>query len=168
MLLREDTPGDPRLVAYVVQDETLATVDLYAALKQKLPHYMIPATFVQLPALPLTLNGKVNRNALPEPGYASSEAGYVAPRTPIEKAMADVWTALLNLPRVGIDDNFFDLGGHSLLAVQLLSRINGQLDVDLTLRQLFETPTVSGLAYAALEQLLSDSDEGLDAVNSEQ
>jgi acyl-coenzyme A synthetase/AMP-(fatty) acid ligase/acyl carrier protein len=152
--LREDTLGDPRLVAYVVtQGEPLAAAELRAALKQQLPDYMIPVAFAQLPALPLTPNGKIDRKALPAPERENSEVEYRAPRTPMEKALADIWTEVLNLPRVGIDDNFFDLGGHSLLAVRLMSRIRFDLNIDMSMRQLFETPTVSGLALAALDNI---------------
>ncbi len=159
VLLREDTPGDPRLVAYVVTAEpSAAATDLRTVLKRHLPDYMIPAAFVTLPALPLTPNGKLDRKALPVPEYGSSQLEHRAPRTPIERAIADVWTEVLHPHRLGIDDNFFDLGGHSLLAVQLLSRINRVLDIELTLRQLFETPTVHGLAIAALERLVTSID----------
>jgi len=152
VLLREDTPGDPRLVAYVVpRGEALVAADLRAALKQQLPDYMVPAAFVLLPALPLTPNGKVDRSALPAPAYASSEPGHEPPRTPMERALAKAMAEVLNQDRVGLNDNFFDLGGHSLLAVQLMNRIRHDLNIDLSLRQLFATPTVSGLALAALD-----------------
>jgi acyl carrier protein len=149
-LLREDTPGDARLVAYVVTPgEALVAADLRAALKQLLPEYMVPAHLVTLDQLPLTPNGKIDRKALPAPESANNEVAYRAPRTPMEKAIADLWAQVLNLPRVGMDDNFFDLGGHSLLAIRLLNRIRHELNIDLSLRQLFATPTVSGLALAA-------------------
>ena len=138
------------------QGETLAASDLRAALRQGLPDYMVPAAFVQLPALPLTPNGKIDRKALPAPEYGSGAVEPRPPDTPIEKAIADIWTEVLNVPYVGTDENFFDLGGHSLLGTQLLSRINRALDIELTLRQLFEAPTVHGLALAALEQLAMD------------
>jgi acyl-coenzyme A synthetase/AMP-(fatty) acid ligase len=150
VVLREDTPGDPRLVAYVVsQGETLMAAELRAALEQQLPEYMVPAHWVTLDQFPLTPNGKIDREALPVPEYSSSEVKYRSPGTPMEKAIAELWTQILNLPRVGLDDSFFDLGGHSLLAVRLLNRIRHDLNLDLSLRQLFETPTVSGLAREA-------------------
>jgi hypothetical protein len=154
VLLREDTPGEPRLVAYVVpQGEAPTAADLRASLKQSLPDYMLPAAFVFTDALPLTPNGKINRKALPAPEYGSDGVEYRPPHTPIEAAIADIWSELMKLPRVGIDDNFFDLGGHSLLAIQALSRVNDALGTDLTIRQLFDAPTVNGLALAALERL---------------
>ena len=150
VLLREDVPGDPRLVAYVVAREghTINREALREHLNRELPEYMIPATFVCLEAFPLTPNGKIDRRALPIPDYAAavSEAEYVAPRTPIEEIVARQMAAVLHLDRVGVRDNFFDLGGHSLLATQLVSRINDAFDIQLPLTAVFEQPTVEGLA----------------------
>ena len=152
VVLREDVPGDPRLVAYVVaRGEAIAAADLRAWLAPLLPDYMLPSAFVLLATLPLTPNDKIDRKALPAPEYGNSEVEYRAPRTPMEKAIADIWTEVLNLPRVGLNDNFFELGGHSLLAVRLMNRIRHDLNIELSLRQLFETPTVSGLALAAAD-----------------
>ena len=160
VLLREDAPGNQRLVAYVVaREEDLAAADLRAWLKQQLPLYMVPATFVLLPALPLTPNGKVNRKALPAPETETRELPLELPTTPIESTIAEIWADVLSLTIVGIDEDFFDLGGHSLLAVRLMSRINQTMGVDLNLRQLFETPTVRGLALAALANLVAGADE---------
>jgi len=162
VLLREDMPGDKRLVAYVVAREGgLVAADLRAFLKQRLPDYMLPAAFVLLPALPLMPNGKVDREALSAPEYECRALGDDPPRTPVESAIAEGWASVLKLPWVGINDNFFELGGHSLLAVQLMNRIKGRLSIDLSLRQLFETPTVSGLALAALDSLAIDTDQGM-------
>jgi nonribosomal peptide synthetase DhbF len=162
VLLREDVPGDPRLVAYVVpRGEALVAADLRAALKQQLPDYMVPAAFVLLPALPLTPNGKVDRSALPAPAYQSSEPGHEPPRTPIERALARAMAEVLSLDRVGLNDNFFELGGHSLLAVRLMNRIQHDLNIDLSLRQLFATPTVSGLALAALDNMVPGATDRL-------
>jgi acyl carrier protein len=150
--LREDVPGDKRLIAYLVaREDSLSAADLRAFAKQLLPEYMLPAAFVLLPALPRTPNGKVDRSALPAPAYESNEPEHAPPRTPMERALAKAMAEVLNLDRVGLNDNFFDLGGHSLLAVQLINRIRHDLNIDPSLRQLFETPTVSGLALAALE-----------------
>jgi acyl carrier protein len=111
---------------------------------------------VHLPALPLTANGKIDRKSLPVPEYCGDAEAYRPPRTPLEKAIAAIWAETLHLPQVGITDDFFDGGGHSLLAVQLLNKINASLDIELTLRQLFGTPTVHGLALAAMEQLMAE------------
>jgi amino acid adenylation domain-containing protein len=129
VIAREDTPGDKRLVAYIVsqQNQTPAGSELRSFLKGKLPEYMLPAAFVILDALPLTPNGKVDRRALPAPDEmsAGNETDYVGPRSPLEQRLVDIWAEVLHLERVGIHQNFFDLGGHSLLATQLISRRGG-------------------------------------------
>ncbi|MEP7206572.1 MAG: amino acid adenylation domain-containing protein [Casimicrobiaceae bacterium] len=154
--LREDVPGDPRLVAYFVRDgDSPSGDDLRRALERQLPSHMVPAAFIPLVTMPLTPNGKIDHKSLPRPEYESRDVAREAPRTPIEQVIADVWQGVLHLDAVGIDDDFFQSGGHSLLAVQLLSRVNRALDVELSLRQLFEIPTVRGLAMAALEELVA-------------
>ena len=148
----EDATGNARLVAYVVAERELALTgnELRNFLKAKLPEYMIPAAFVPLDVLPLTPNGKVDRRALPALGLArpESEKGFVAPRTPGEELVAEVWAQVLGIERVGIYDNFFELGGHSLLATQVVSRIREAFAVEIPLRRLFEVPTVAGLAQS--------------------
>jgi len=162
VIVREDVPGEKRLVAYVVaRGDAIAAADLRAFAKQLLPDYMLPAAFVLLPALPLMPNGKVDRSALPAPAYQSSEPGHEPPRTPMERALAKAMAEVLNQDRVGLNDNFFELGGHSLLAVQLMNRIRHDLNIDLSLRQLFETPTVSGLALAALDNMVPGATDRL-------
>ncbi|MCY1137661.1 amino acid adenylation domain-containing protein [Actinoplanes sp. Pm04-4] len=122
VLVREDTPGDKRLTAYVVGATEVA--GLKAALKDRLPDYMVPAAFVELNALPLTPNGKLDRKALPAPVITrEATAELVEPRTPTEHALARIWSEVLGVPAVGIDDDFFDLGGHSMLATQVIVRI---------------------------------------------
>ena len=144
---REDTPGDKRLVAYVVLagEPACTTAELRDYLKQKLPDYMVPAAWVALPALPLTPNGKVDRKALPAPDTARPAhlLGFVAPRTETEKKLAGWWAEILGLERISIHDDFFELGGHSLTATQLVSRIRTGLRIDVPLRSLFERPTVA-------------------------
>src|SRR5262249_52534562 len=121
VLVREDKPGDRRLTAYVVcsPGQKLQVRGLRSQLRQQLPAYMVPSLFVQLNAVPLTSNGKVDTRALPAPDGTTHdlEETFVAARTPIEDEMAGIWADLLNLQRVGIEDNFFDLGGDSLLAL---------------------------------------------------
>jgi amino acid adenylation domain-containing protein/non-ribosomal peptide synthase protein (TIGR01720 family) len=137
---------EERLVAYVVGDASIEA--LRQSLRERLPDAMMPATFVPLPALPLTANGKVDRKALPAPEQAGPRAGHVAPRTREEEILAAVWAHVLRLPQVGVDDNFFALGGDSILSVQIVSRAR-QAGLLFTMRQLFEHPTVARLALHA-------------------
>ncbi|MBW4597352.1 MAG: amino acid adenylation domain-containing protein [Brasilonema angustatum HA4187-MV1] len=118
------------------------------SLQQKLPDYMVPQAFVVLNALPLTPNGKVDRRALPTPDTATRNlsTGFVLPRTPIEAQLAQIWSEVLGVERIGVKDNFFELGGHSLLATQVLSEINSAFGLDLSIQMMFESPTVAGIA----------------------
>jgi amino acid adenylation domain-containing protein len=136
------------LVAYLVPRGEVSTTELRRHLVEKLPDYMVPAALVLLAALPLTANGKVDRRALPEPEAlpAGDGADYAAPRSPTEEKLAALYAAVLRRDRVGVDHSFFDLGGHSLLATQLVSRIRETFGLELPLRQVFEAPTVGGLA----------------------
>lgn len=150
VLIREDTPGDKRIVAYFVP-KSGAEVDVSAlrqALQRHLPEYMMPSAFVPLVQFPVTPNGKIDHKALPAPDVAGadSETDFVAPRNPIEEILAGYWADLLQRPLIGIHHNFFELGGHSLLATQLVSRIRRNLQVEIPVRQLFEQPTVAALA----------------------
>ena len=122
--------------------------ELREYLQQRMPEYMIPSGYVMLEQLPLTANGKLDREALPE--AALSRAGisewYVAARTPVEEIMTGLWSEVLGVEQVGINDNFFDLGGHSLGATKMISRVRAAFQVELPLRSLFEMPTISGLS----------------------
>ena len=162
VVAREESPGDKRLVAYVVwnQDQACTANELRSFLKQKLPDYMIPSVFVFKDALPLTPNGKVDRKALPvpDPIRPELEEGFVAPRSPIEEIIAQIWAEVLKVEKIGIHDNFFNLGGHSLLATQAMSRVREKLQMDLPLRVLFEAPTVAALALR-IEQHESAADK---------
>jgi surfactin family lipopeptide synthetase A len=149
VVVRENMPGDKRLVAYfVTQHTTVASHKLHEFLQRRLPEYMMPNAFVHLDALPLTPNGKVDRRALPAPEKTRSElkASFVAPRNPIETALAEIWAKVLELDQVGIDDEFLELGGHSLLAIQIVSRITDTLNVELSIASLFSTLTIADLA----------------------
>ena len=150
VIAREDIPGNKNLVAYIVsqKEQTLTVSDLRCFLKEKLPEYMVPSAIVVLEALPLTPSGKVDRRALPAPDLHSQLSDkYVAPRSPNEELLAQIWAHVLKVEQVGINDNFFELGGHSLLATQLVSRIRNIFKVELALRELFAAPTVAQLAH---------------------
>jgi amino acid adenylation domain-containing protein len=140
--------GDLQLVAYVIAlpDTTLSVEDLRLFIKAHLPEHMIPAAFVSLAELPLTTNGKIDRNALPAPDITQPRTTYVAPRTPAEEMLAAIWAEVLHLSGVGAHDNFFELGGHSLLATQVMARARRAWQVDVPLSALFESPTVAELA----------------------
>ncbi|RYE40003.1 MAG: amino acid adenylation domain-containing protein, partial [Hyphomicrobiales bacterium] len=149
VLAREDRPGDKRLVAYVVaqqDDQGLDAQTLRENLARTLPDYMVPAQIMQLQAMPLSPNGKIDKRALPVPELIESDTEYVAPRTQAETLLAGIWAEVLKVEQVGIHDNFFALGGHSLLAMRLVSRIRSELAIDLPLATVFDTPTLAHLA----------------------
>ncbi|HEU0052552.1 MAG TPA: condensation domain-containing protein, partial [Longimicrobium sp.] len=148
-LAREDAPGDRRLVAYCVAGKAVEVESLRTHLSARLPEYMVPAAYVRLEALPLTPNGKVDRNALPAPeGDAYATRGYEAPVGETEEALAEIWSELLRVARVGRRDHFFELGGHSLLAVRVISRVRQVLGAEVALAELFERPVLADLARA--------------------
>jgi acyl carrier protein len=150
VLAYKDEQDQRFLAAYVVpaQQWAATTPELRAYLGKQLPAVMMPAVFVLLEELPLTPNGKLDRRALPIPNRTRSELGevFVAPRTPIEEIVRGIWAEVLRLERVGVHDNFFALGGHSLLATQVISRLRDTFRVEVSLRCLFEEPTIAELA----------------------
>jgi amino acid adenylation domain-containing protein len=158
VVAREDRPGDAYLAAYLLP--ATRPVPTVASLRQTLavtlPDYMLPSIFVWLEAFPLTPNGKVDRQALPAPDQVRclAETATVAPRTPVEEAVAHLWAEVLMLEQVSIYDHFFDLGGHSLLAMQLLVRVRERLRVDVPLRTFFAEPTVAAMAETIVQQHL--------------
>jgi amino acid adenylation domain-containing protein len=168
VILREDTPHEKRLVGYVVlgAGRMVTMSELRERLKKKVPDYMIPGSLIVLESLPLTENGKLNRNALPafDGLRPDLETEYVEPRTNLERGLAAIWAEVLGVERVGIEDNFFALGGHSLLATQLLARIQEALQIEVPLRALFEDATIAGMIRAiesADEDLLEDDEPPL-------
>ena len=148
VIVREDTPGDQRLVAYIVADQEVDAAALRTHLGLSLPDYMVPAAYVTLAALPLTPNGKLDRKNLPAPaGDAYAFTGYAAPEGTTETILAAIWSELLQIERIGRHDNFFSLGGHSLLAVTLVEKMRQQ-GMQAEVRALFAAPTLAGLAAA--------------------
>lgn len=164
VIAREDEPGKKRLVAYMVPNgqSEFSVSDLRNFLKEKLPEYMLPAAFVRLKAFPLTPNGKVDRQALPAPDSVKPEleGRFVAPRTPVEETIARIWTQVLGLDKVGIYDNFFELGGDSIASIQIVARLN-QAGLQLTPKQMFESPTVAGLAAVTGTAPILETEQGL-------
>ncbi|MBA3806781.1 MAG: amino acid adenylation domain-containing protein [Solirubrobacterales bacterium] len=163
VVVREDTPGDRRLVAYVVaaRDRAPDEEQLRRLLKSKLPPFMVPSTFVTLESLPVTPNGKLDRVSLPAPDGARPELSrpYAAAQSPMEEALASIWCEVLSVERVGIDDDFFDLGGHSMLAVKMLARVRDSHGFELELGQVFEHTTIRELAGSAAGALLGEIDD---------
>jgi acyl-coenzyme A synthetase/AMP-(fatty) acid ligase/acyl carrier protein len=157
---REDTPGHKRVVAYIVPEgaHVPPVAELRRILGDKLPDYMLPSTFIMLDALPLTATGKVDRRALPSPGRArpALKSAFVAPRTPLEERLAQVWADMLGLDEVGVQDGFLELGGDSLLATQVVSRVLTHFHVRVPLHALFDAPTVADMAALLAEK---DTDE---------
>ena len=148
VIVREDSPGQKRLVAYAVPadgSDLPHSSELRRYMAAQLPDYMLPAAFVAVDNLPLTSNGKLDRRALPAPDY-SGLLTHRPPRNRREEQLCEVFADILRIPDVGIDDNFFELGGHSLLATRLLNRVRSVLGLEVPIRAIFEFPTVAGLA----------------------
>jgi acyl carrier protein len=158
-LAQERAPGEHQLVAFLtpVQTPDVGSSQMQRFLRMSLPEFMVPAAFVWLDELPLTPAGKVDYRRLPqlESVTEARETEFFAPRTPIEQALADLWSELLGVEKVGIHDSFFDLGGHSLLLVKMNARLEQQFQLSLPLGILFEAPTVEQLATLLLERLLA-------------
>jgi amino acid adenylation domain-containing protein len=162
VIVREDIPGNQRLVAYVVaRGADLPAAELKQHLARQLPEYMVPGAFVFLESLPLTSSGKVDRKALPVP-EGPVGAAYVAPRTPTEETLARIWAELLGMERVGVEDDFFELGGHSLMAMRLVSRVRQALDVELPVREVFVASTIRALS-GVLETLMRLRNSNIEA-----
>lgn len=157
VIAREDLPGDKRLIAYAIaSDKSLTSSQLRQFLKQKLPEYMVPSALVLLETLPITPNGKVDRQRLPEPDFETNrEQEFIEPRNQAETKLAQIWQKKLNIEKIGIDDNFFDLGGHSLLLIQINSELQTIFNKEISMVKLFQYPTIHLLA----QYLSQTSDE---------
>ena len=170
VILREDVPGDKRLVAYVVTTGEWNVAELRQRAAVRLPDYMVPSAFVRLDQLPLTNNGKVDRRALPVPEGGAAPAGedYAAPTTPVQEKLAAIWAELLRVDRLGVQDNFFERGGHSLLGTRLMARVRREFELEVPLRVLFERPTVASMAEAIVQlQLQQNTPEDIDRLLAE-
>jgi hypothetical protein len=160
VMLREDSPGVKHIVAYIATQSLKVTVaELRGLLRRFLPEYMVPAAFVLLQALPVTPNGKVDRQALPTPDglFERNQSQRSLPRTVAEQTIAHTWSSVLTIDGIGLDENFFDIGGHSMLAAQVVARIRETFQVDFTLRAFFTDATISG-NMAELIRLLGTVD----------
>jgi amino acid adenylation domain-containing protein len=166
VIAREDVPGHRRLVAYIVPgaDSQRDEPSLRESIRRRLPDYMEPAAFVWLESLPLTPNGKVDRGALPLPSVEDGLRGeFISPRTPVEEGLAGIIMEVLKLPRVSVNDDFFQLGAHSLLGAQIVARVRGVFGTQLKLLDVFDAPTVAELSVRieeALTRQLNDMSEG--------
>ena len=169
-LAREDAGGEKRLVAYVVPagSPAPAPAELREALQRTLPEYMVPWSFVMLDRLPVTANGKLDRQALPAPGEAAAGEAFVAPRNELERAIAAVWREVLGLERVGVHDNFFESGGSSLLIVKLHGRLNEALGTDVPILELFRHTTIDALARKLSEAPPAEEAAAVEAPQAEE
>ncbi len=159
-LILKDNNGNDVLVAYYVANQRLDTAALRDVLSRNLIEEIIPNFFVHLNEFPLTANGKIDRRKLPtvEEAREDIKQGFVAPRTPTEKFIGEIWAQMLGVPQVGIHDNFFELGGHSLLAYQVISRLGEAYHVEIPMRTIFDTPTIAGLALAVTKMQMAQED----------
>lgn len=149
VVVREDSPGDKMLVGYVKTTGGRLDLGLLRPfMKEFLPHYMIPSAIVEMEEFPLTPNGKIDKKQLPAPDWSKVDVGsqYMAPRTAQEELLADIWVQVLRIPKIGINDSFFDLGGQSLVAAQLISRVREALQVEIPQSRFFREPTIAGMA----------------------
>jgi acyl-CoA synthetase (AMP-forming)/AMP-acid ligase II/acyl carrier protein len=160
--VRHNQSGDKRLIAYfVAENGTVTAPDLRQFTATKLPEYMVPSAFITLDTLPLSPNGKLNRSALPDPGDGRPEMShaFVAPVTPVQIAVAEIFSQVLEIQQVGLGDNFFELGGHSLLATRAVSRLRDRFQIEVTPRLLFEFPRVNDLADRISDLVMANTSD---------
>jgi hypothetical protein len=163
-IVREDKPGNQQLCAYIISEQAsqLSASQVRSYAQARLPIYMVPSVYVFLSAFPLDVHGKIDRKRLPAPEKGESDmVPYEAPRNETERTLCEIWSQVLELDRVGTQQNFFSSGGHSLLAAQVVARIRSSLGVNLPLRSLFEHPTIDELALAIVQQQAQLVDEAL-------
>lgn len=147
VVVRNDRSAEPYITAYVVSETVLSASELRKHLLQRLPEFMLPLYFVQLDQIPLTSNGKVDRKALPDVGWQrDTETEYVAPTNELEERLVNIWSEILDVEKIGITDHFFALGGHSLKATKLIARLHKEFNVEMSLQDIFQRPTVADLA----------------------
>lgn len=158
VISRPGPAGDMRLVAYCAAAEGASREELSAHLEQWLPEFMVPSAIVVLPALPVTPSGKVDRLALPDPDERAHAADYVAARTPVEESLVEIWSHVLGVPKIGVQDDFFALGGHSLLATQVVAQVRSDFAIELPLHSLFSCPTVASLAEEVV-RIMGESED---------
>ncbi len=164
VVAREDEEGERRLVGYVVGRQQISSQELREYLRERLPDYMVPGAILQLEAMPLTANGKVDRGALPKPEMSGAGREYEGARTAVEEIVSGIWAEVLRVDRVGIRDNFFELGGHSLLATQVVSRVRKVFGVEVSLRSLFTDATVAAMASEVEQQQRSGVGAAAEAI----
>uniref|UniRef100_UPI0032163CAE amino acid adenylation domain-containing protein n=1 Tax=Clostridium sp. TaxID=1506 RepID=UPI0032163CAE len=146
VVAKENKDGEKYICAYVVTEKALEELNLKSYLKETLPEYMVPSYFVRLEKMPITTNGKLDRRALPEPNLDTALSEYEAPRNEVEETLSKIWSEVLCVDKVGINDNFFDIGGHSLKATMLMSKIHKELNKEVPLKELFKSPTIKELS----------------------
>jgi acyl carrier protein len=164
VVAQQEPSAETSLVAYFVSaaGPSPSITELQRFLREKLPVYMVPSAFVRLDRIPLTPNGKVDRNALPSAGHSrpALDAPFIRPRTTIERELAQIWAEVLSLGEVGVDDNFFDLGGHSLKATQIISRVIRRFELELPVQFLLDAPTVAEMAVVITQNQAKKAGEG--------
>jgi acyl carrier protein len=150
VVVRGEQAGEKQLVGYVVSDdeEWLGEVELKARLRARLPEYMVPSVVVKLAEMPVNRRGKLDRQALPAPDGARPQLQreFIAPRTPVEHMLAEIWSQVLGIEEIGVKDNFFALGGQSILAAQVIGQVHAAINIELPAYDLFENPTIMDLA----------------------
>ncbi|PEP91593.1 non-ribosomal peptide synthetase, partial [Bacillus wiedmannii] len=160
VVVNENAYNDKRLVAYIVPSKTENIVnEVRSFLQEKLPNYMLPSNLIPMEEFKLTSNGKIDRSTLITPDKLVVNEHYIAPRTPVEELLVEVWKEVLHVSQICIRDNFFELGGHSLLITKIILRIQREIDIKIPVKTFFENPTIESLSAFLEEKLLQEYDE---------